>query len=356
VPKDYKFFKKRKETVNGINVKRLPVIPRKKSKAGLFFNYLSFMIVSCIYAFFCNKNYDVIYVYQLSPVTMALPALIISKRAKKNTFLYCLDLWPESLTAKNIKYNSLFYNIMLKVSGYIYKNVTKIAVTSESFIEYFKNTFAINPNEIKYLPQYAEDLFSCVTAHEINKKTVNLVFAGNVGEIQSVDTIIYAANLTKDIKNLRWHIVGDGSLLEKSKKLSASLGLQQNVFFYGHRNLEEMPYFYSMADAMLLTLSKNKLGSYTIPGKLQSYMSAGKPIIAAIDGEARKTIEVSDCGLCCDSCDYVQLANNVRKFIAQPEHHKIYSQNALRYYKQNFDKSTFIFKTLEILQSLCEDK
>ena len=354
IPKEYRFFRKRREEINGIKVIRLPLISRKKGTFGVFLNYVSFAITSSIYSMFCKKDYDVIYVYQLSPVTMAIPAIIISKRAKIKVFLYCLDLWPESLIAKNFGKTSLLYNIIYKISSYVYKNVYQIAVSSKSFKQYFKSKFDIPAYDIEYIPQFAEDIF---TYDAINKKInneINLVFAGNIGEMQDVETIINAAALTKDIENLKWHIIGDGSARKRCEELVQTLNIEDKVIFHGYRKLNEMPKYYEMADAFLVTLTSNETISYTLPGKTQSYMKAGKPIIGAINGEGKRIIEESKCGLCSAAGDSELLAEKVRSFIDEPEKHSIYSRNSFRYYQNNFEKDIFIKKTLKILTTLCE--
>jgi glycosyltransferase involved in cell wall biosynthesis len=151
------------------------------------------------------------------------------------------------------------------------------------------------------LPQYAEDLFNeiqCTAHHDTDK--FNFVFAGNIGHMQSVDTIIRAAGELKDKKNIIFHIVGDGSELQNCKDLCKQLSLSQTVIFYGRKPVSEMPQFYNMADAMLITLKADKIISYTLPGKLQSYMAAGKPvpeILEALKNEALK-IHREDMDMC----------------------------------------------------------
>ena len=132
-----------------------------------------------------------------------------------------------------------------------------------------------------YLPQYAEELYNNIRIEKKEKENVDFVFAGNIGEVQSVETIVMAASKITD-QNIKIHIVGDGSSLEKCKKLFNDLNLK-NIIFYGRRPMEGMQQFYQIADAMLVTLKKDDIISMTLPGKVQSYMAARKPIIGAID-------------------------------------------------------------------------
>lgn len=354
IPNEYRFFKNRRQTINGINIVRVPLISRKKGAVGVFFNYLSFAVTSSLYALFCNLKFDTIYIYQVSPVTMALPALILKKRKKKKVLLYCLDIWPECLAAKGFNHSSIIYKILFHVSKYIYKHVDKIAVASESFKLYFKTMFNIDAEEMDYVPQYAESIYSTEKSISFGYKSdeINLVYAGNIGEMQSVETIIRAADLTRGITNLKWHIVGEGSAAKRCKELAKKLQLDDIVIFHGYKKLNEMLEYYDMADGMIVTLDDNKLISYTIPGKIQSYMAAGKPIIGAINGEGQKILRNANCGLCCDANDYKSLANEVRQFISEKEKIPVYAKNSLNYYQNNFEKDVFLKNTINILESL----
>lgn len=281
IPKEYKFFKKRKENINGVNVIRSWEIGRRKGSIFRILNYCSYIISASIKALFLPNDYDCVYVYQLSPVTMAIPGILYKKKNKKKLHLYCLDLWPASLTAGGIKENSIFYKLMKKASSWIYRNADTISITSKQFEEYFKDKLGLRNQKMIYLPQYAEELYNNIRIEKKEKENVDFVFAGNIGEVQSVETIVMAASKITD-QNIKIHIVGDGSSLEKCKKLFNDLNLK-NIIFYGRRPMEGMQQFYQIADAMLVTLKKDDIISMTLPGKVQSYMAARKPIIGAID-------------------------------------------------------------------------
>ncbi len=189
------------------------------------------------------------------------------------------------------------------------------------------------------MPQYCEDLFGKITT-KLDSHTFNYVFAGNVGKMQSVETIIRAASLIKE-DDIKIHIVGGGSDLEHCQKLAQDLNVK-NVTFYGKMSLEQMPSFYSFANAMIVTLSKNEVISNTLPGKVQSYLNAGKPVIGAIDGETKTIIAEAKCGMCCDAEDYQSLARLLIDFknCSQEE----LSRNASNYYENNFRKELFFDK------------
>lgn len=349
VLEEYRHGKKRNEVINGVKVKRCFEIGRGNGSLTLFLNYLSFMVSASFSTLFLKKEFDVIMVNQLSPVLMAIPAIIYKKKSKKKLFLYCLDLWPASLEAGGIKENSIIHKIFFKISKWIYNSADIIAVTSGMFKNYFNDVLEIKDKEIRYLPQYAEDLFS-ETSDSVQNGQYNFVFAGNIGDMQSVETIVKAANELQQHTNIIFHIVGDGSKLEECKKLSNQWNLS-NIIYYGRRPVTDMPQFYSLADAMLLTLKDNKQISYTLPGKVQSYMAARKPIIAAINGEANRVIEEAECGLCCKAEDYKELANLIVQFCNSDKKVQM-ADNSLEYYIKNFGKEKFVTALENILVEL----
>ena len=339
VYQDYRGGKKRDEVIDGVKVHRTFTVGRRK---GVFFrllNYFSFAISSSIYASRMKEEFDVVFVNQLSPVMMACAGIKYKKKHGKKLLLYSLDLWPESLCVGGIRKGSFVYRVFHKISKRIYQNVDRLLVSSKSFSDYFEKEFGIKGSV--YWPQYAESLFTPRTCAKKSGDSVDLMFAGNLGTAQSVDTIIKAAKETEDILNLRWHIVGDGSELENLMQMTERLELH-SVVFHGRQPLEEMPRFYAMADAMLVTLQKEPIISLTLPGKVQTYMAAGKPLIGAIDGETPLVIRDSRCGKCCDAEDYVSLARLVREMIAEDRFSE-YGQNAVEYYESRFSKEKNLF-------------
>lgn len=334
----YRHGKRRKEVINGVKVYRSFTIGRKHGVIYRFLNYYSYMLSSTRFVTKLKDKYDVVFVNQLSPVMMSQAALKYKKLHKTKVVLYCLDLWPESLSLGGVKQGSLLYKYYSRISKQIYKNVDSILVTSKSFVEHFEKQIGLT--NVKYMPQYAESLFNQEECKKKPDEFVDLMFAGNLGVAQSVETILKAAKRNSDIQNLRWHIVGDGIELEQLKRKTSEMNLT-NVFFYGRKPLEEMPRYYSMADAMLVTMQKNEIISLTLPGKVQTYMAAGKPIIGAIDGETKNVINEAACGLCVAAEDDINLAEVVRSFVIEKEFSR-YACNSRRYYGKYFEKNKFI--------------
>ena len=330
------------EIINGVKVHRCAIHPRKTGIVHRLWNYYSYSRLSSKYIKRLDESFDVVFINQLSPVMMANVGIKYAKKYNKKAVLYCLDLWPASLGAGGIN-TGVIYNFFHKVSRKIYRSVDEILISSKSFSKYFEDEFGICSTT--YLPQYAEETFTPDDCMKTPDENIDLMFAGNVGAAQSVDTIIRAAALCKDIENLRWHIVGDGKEFFACKELAEEL--EAPVIFHGRKPIEEMPTYYAKADAMLVTMKDDPIISLTLPGKVQSYMAAGKPIIGAINGETQRVIAESQCGLCANAEDAEGLASCVRKFICSSN--EAFIQNSIGYYNSNYTKQRFISELQDIL-------
>ena len=332
------------EIINGVKVHRCFTIPRGTGIVKRLLNYYSYTISSTKYVLSPNciasngKPFDVVFCNQLSPVMMADAAIAYKKKYKVPVIMYCLDLWPESLVAGGITRDSMVYKYFYHVSKKIYKQMDKILITSRMFADYLNMQFGIRRNRIEYLPQYAEGIFELSPPKEENG-TFDFMFAGNIGEIQSIETILKAAKILEDMP-VRFHIVGGGTDLDRLKRIKKKQNLK-NVIFYGRRSIEEMPEFYAKADAMLVTLKADPILSLTLPGKVQSYMAVGKPVIGAIDGEAKVIIEEAQCGFCGKSEEAEELAENIKKFIESKNKIEM-GLNARKFYKKYFEKRLFM--------------
>ncbi len=344
----YEKCAKQDEIINGVAVHRCKIHPRKTGMIHRLWNYYAYPHASQKYISKLDDSFDVVFINQLSPVMMAQAGIKYAKIHKKKSVLYCLDLWPASLTAGGIK-GGLIYKWFHREARKVYRAVDKILITSKSFADYFEKEFGIT--DTVYLPQYAEDTFTPEQCRKAPDEFIDLMFAGNVGIAQNVDTIIKAAALCKDIENLRWHIVGDGMEVDNMKKLSKEL--YAPVFFHGRKSIEEMPKYYAMADAMLVTMQKDPIISMTLPGKVQSYMAAGKPIIGAIDGETQRIICELKCGCVANAEDVQQLAANVRRFVSlDGVKREMFGINARQYYEKLFAKDININTLENILKKM----
>ena len=175
------------------------------------------------------------------------------------------------------------------------------------------------------------------------------MFAGNVGAAQGVDTIIRAAALTKEIPNLHWHIVGGGSELAHIRALAEDLHAD-NVIFHGRQPVEKMPEYYAMADAMLVTMKENPVISYTLPGKVQTYMAAGKPIVASADGETADVIRASGCGFVSPAGNEKMLVDNVLRLMEEKRFEAL-GAAALAYCERTFSKDKVMRDLITALEA-----
>ena len=347
----YSFFNKKREIVQGAEIIRVSIYPRKNGKGvHLVINYLSFVFFSYFASLFRVKGkYDVIFIQQLSPVTMALPGIWLKKRNNTPIYLWVLDLWPESILAASNFKNNVVINLVEKLVKYIYNSSDVILISSKNFKDSILSRIKDKNKEIIYLPNWAEDVFS--TPPTFNNSDINLpqgfniMFAGNVGESQDFETIIKAAELTKS-NQINWIILGDGRKLEwvkseiKFKKIS-------NMFTLGRFGVEVMPEFFKRADVMLVTLKDKPVFALTVPAKIQAYMASGKIILGALNGEGNLIINESKSGFAVQAGDYKSLANKAiqLKNISTIEKSSM-EKNAIDYYKENFNKET-LFDELE---------
>jgi len=342
VLKEYRFFKNRNEVTEGVKIKRCFEIGRRNSKVFLILNYLSYAISASIKILFIRERFDVVFSYQLSPVTMVYPAIIYKLIKHVKILLYCLDIWPESAQAHVNSDEGKLYKIISKLSKSIYNKCDKIAVTSEPFIEYLEGINGVSRGKMCYIPQHADPKLLDFDLVAEDNGVADFMFAGNIGYGQNLETIIKAVGQLREKDGFIVHIVGDGSRTLFLKELARQEGVEDKIIFHGRFSNSEMLKFYKMADALLITLRGNNFVGMTMPGKLQTYMTTGKPIFGAINGAANKIITEADCGACVNSGDYQGLAVLLRDYIDNPQKYDKCGRNAKEYFKKNFIKEIYI--------------
>lgn len=345
----YKHGKNRIQEHNGVSIIRAKLVARYHDIFHRFLNYYSF-------PYFANKivnklpnDFDVVIAVQLSPIMLVRPAIKYAKKHNKPLLIYEMDLWPESLLAGGVTNKSLLYKHYKKVSSKIYSKCDKIFVSTKEHIDYIKALPGCSKLNIDYLAQYADTVFEESNCETIDNGVIDLMFAGNIGKAQSVETIIKAAALLKENYSFKFHIVGSGSELDNVTKLAHELKTD-NVIFYGQRSLEEMPELYRIADAMLVTLEDKPYANMTIPGKIQSYMAVGKPIIGAINGSCSNFIINNGVGYVCPSGDSEALANLIKSLDKQDLLKK--GNNARDVYFKKYSKGLFISKLLNVFKEI----
>ena len=331
------------EYVNGVKVIRCRARPRHKGTLNLGLSYLSYMMKASHKVRKLTADFDIVFVYQLSPVFMGIPAIKYKKKNKVPIYLYCLDVWPESIRDIFKSEKSIFYIIVKKISKYIYGAADLIGVTTKSFIGYLHEKCSVDIEKIKYLPQHAEDIYLNVPIKKsITNDTVNFSYMGNMSISQNLGIFLRAA--AKLDLDFSIHFIGNGPAEDGLKRLALDLGLTDKVIFHGRHSIEEMPEFYKAADVCFLSLASDNAIGTTIPGKLQGYMAAGKPVLAAIEGPAEELIQVSCCGICLRPDDVDEVADGMRWFIQNRNHCEMLGKNGRKYFMEHFTKSIFVNK------------
>lgn len=356
--KGYK-WKVTREIYKNINIIRVPIIPRgNASNIRLFLNYLSFAVIASVSSPFLVKgNIDKIFIYGGSPLTKAIPAILLKKIKKAPVFLWVLDLWPESVFVNNRIKSKVIFLLIKLMTRWIYKNSDYILLQSKAMFEPVIENGADNKKLI-YFPSWAEDQF-LEEPNDFSEKSIieNLPngfyvsFAGNIGEGQDIETIIDAAEELKDQKSIHWIILGYGSKYDWLIRNIKDRDLK-NVHALGKRPLVTMPMYFKFTNVLLASLKKKNIYALTLPGKVQSYMASAKPIIAMIDGESSRIIKESKSGISVDSEDKDGLIDAVMRMSQMSlEELDQMGQNGRQYYLENFQ----LEKSLEKLDRLFSD-
>ena len=376
IPPEYKHGRNRRQEYKGARVFRVPTIARRHGPIWRSLSYLSFAINGWIKAkTFDFAGFDVIYVWEVSPVTMAVPAIALRNRYHKPLFLYCMDIWPECVKAMNIREGTLPYKLIHAWTKRIYKRCDHIAVSSEPFFDYLEKTNGISRDVMSYLPQFGDgslldmDTEKCVENTDSDGptlgQTVDFLFIGNIGKAQNLDCLLRAMTVFLPDDNnsgneegkscpIRLHIVGGGSEYESMTALSHELGLDDIVTFYGPVPFKESLEFYKRADACVLTLDGTTHIGDTLPGKLQTYMAAGKPILASANGAAAGIIKESDCGACVPAGDHEALGQALIDFATSIRSGKPTEagKRARAYFRDHFMEEQHFAKLEEILRQI----
>ena len=346
IEKGYK--KIRRETVNGVDIIRCPIIPRGKNKIQLFINYFSFMFSAARKTKRLKGDFDIVVSYQLTPIFQVYPAIKFSKRNKLRLLMYNLDLAPMS-GSKFGENKAFLFSLYAKFSKWAMNSCDRIAVTSESFIEYNNRVNSVPTEKMIYLPQHAPDFLLNSDMQSEDNGIADFMFAGNIAGGTGIDTIVEAAEKLKNDADFRIHIVGDGSYLPTLKEKVLSSGLSDYFVFHGRFPSAEMPGKYKLADALLITLRE---GQITVPAKLQTYMTTGKPIFGAMDGSGKDIINRTGCGVCADAGDSDALYRNMKDFIENPDAYKNCGEKGLICFKQNFTLGIFTDRFVNILSEM----
>lgn len=306
----------------GAKVFRVPMLARGKGSLRLLLNYLSFVLGACFFAPWRLRghSFDIVFVFEPSPVTVGIPAVLLGRIKQAPVVFWALDLWPETLAAVGAVRSPRILTAIGYLVGFIYNRCALVLGQSRSFLENIAQ-YCADPSKIRYFPSWAEDVFSqdeLRPASEVPLKegSFNVLFAGNVGDSQDFPAVLDAAESLKHNSTIRWLIVGDGRMTDWLWTEVARRGLEQCFLLLGRFPVERMPSFYAQADALLVSLKRDPVFSLTIPGKVQSYLMAGLPLLGMLDGEGANVIRSAEAGLVCPAGDATGLAQSVLQLAA----------------------------------------
>jgi glycosyltransferase involved in cell wall biosynthesis len=349
----------------GSDVIRVPLLPRGHGSVRLALNYLSFIISAGIGALWKlrTRDFDLIFVYQPSPITSCLPAIAFGRLKGLPVVLWTLDLWPETLRATGIVRSPHLLAAVGRMVSFIYRHCALILGQSRSFEENVAR-YAVSTSKFRYFPQWSEPLFyEGGTCHEVAPEmkpyheTFNVLFAGNVGESQDFPAILSAAEQLKNDARIRWIIVGDGRAAESVRSQILDRGLQDRVVMLGRYPIERIPSFFRAAGALLVTLAKDPVFAMTIPGKVQTYLASGRPLVAMLDGEGARVIAESGAGLVAASGDSVGLAEAVRLLADMtPAERDAMGTSGRKYAASEFGRDHLLLQLETYMNEVCTQK
>ena len=356
----YGFFKKSREKKGKMTIRRLPMLPRGSgSKLRIVLNYFTYFLSTLLYTLhiaFFNKRYDIVFVHHTSPIFISIsPILYKLFRRKAKLVLWDLDIWPDTLKAVNAVKSESALVLIEKMVKAIYGRYDHILVGSKSFVDIVCQRVKGVP--VSYFPNWAEDVFTQGVVTQPEKEPefpqgLKIMFAGNIGAAQDMATVFEAAKLVKD-QPVQWLFVGDGRRRNWLEEQVNSNGMHEQFTFYGNNPISLMPYFFSKADVMLVSLKDEEIFRKTVPAKVQAYMAFEKPILGLLSGEGSELIKEADCGWAAASGDATALAEAVRQIVKLSETERLEkAKKGKIYFDQNFRKDLRVQQLNLLFQQL----
>jgi len=350
-----------KETIDGIPVIRLPLFPdHSKSAIRRALNMLSFAASATILGPWLAPRADVIYV-TYPPVTVGGPAWLLSRLWGVPFACEINDMWPDTLRATGFVSNERILNLVGWFAGWTYRRAAAIRVITPGFranlidkgvpssrihmIPVWANTDLVQP--LKPDPDLARQLG--LDGH------FNVMYAGSLGPAQDLDTVLDAADLLRDMPDIQFVFVGDGIELPRLIEIVKSRQLN-SVSFLGHYPVQAMSGLYALADVLLLHLRDDPLFRITIPSKTYAYLASGKPVLAAVEGDAAEVVRSTGAGLPCPPSNPRMLADTVRRFYAMPpaERDRM-GQNGRSAVYQSNDREYLVGQIAEMLDAVAKE-
>ncbi|MFI5330966.1 MAG: glycosyltransferase family 4 protein [Desulfobaccales bacterium] len=356
----YGVFRRVVEDYHGIKVFHVPLIPRGDGgKLRLFLNYLTYVLSGCLLSpLWCRGPVDVILVFENSPVTVGLPALFLKKIRHIPILFWVQDLWPESLSATGAVHSGVLLDLVGRLVQLIYRGSDLILAQSRAFFPSIQQHGG-EAEKIVYFPNGAAEFYRPLTPDPggpeaaLLPRGFRLMFAGNIGAAQDFETILGAAELLKDRREINWVILGDGRRRTWVEEQVRARGLTATVRLLGRYPAEAMPRFFALADAMLVTLKKEPIFALTIPVKVQSYLACGRPIVAALDGEGARVVQEAGAGLTGPAGDPKTLAEKVLAMVglSKPQRRAM-GLRGRAYFDQHFEREMLLDRLEALMQQV----
>lgn len=357
----YRAWGCQREMHHGIDINRIPLLPRDKGGLRLALNYLSFVVSGLIFApwMMRKKSFDTIFIYAPSPVLQAIPAIFLGWLKGCPVVLWVQDLWPESLSATGHVRNRTVLKLVERVVRFIYRHTDLLLVQSHAFEAPVRALAPTTP--IVYYPNSVDDTFAQPAPNEPPRveglgSGFSVMFAGNIGTAQAVEVIVEAASLLKEHTDIHFVVLGEGSRWEWMRQQAQRRGLG-NLHLPGRFPVETMPGFMHKASALLVTLADQEIFKATIPSKVQAYLAAGRPILACLNGEGADLVTAAGAGLAVPAEDGQALADAILRLYRMPEaEREAMGARGRLYYAEHFAHDMLVDQLIGHLQSVCDQK
>lgn len=347
------------EEKDNVSILRVPLYP-DHSRSGLkrALSYSSFMFNAAFLGMLLTSKCDVIWAYN-PPLTTIVSGFWLSLVKRSPYVIEIQDMWPETLASTGMFSNKTGLKIIGRIAKFLYRFSSGITVISNGFkdnlvakgvpsekVHVLPNWTA---NEDIYIPQ-SKDL-SLSEQYGLSNK-FNVIIAGNLGPAQSLETVIDAAELLRDLPNLQIVFIGDGLELPKLKD-SVNQKQLNNVLFIPRQPSTKIPEFLAWADVLLVHLKDDPLFHMTIPSRTMSYMACGRPIICALAGDGADIIRDAEAGLICTPENAVEVAEAIEKMYNMPvDEREQLGLNARSAYEAKYHSAVQVSKYEEIFQDL----
>lgn len=347
-----------KELWKNILIYRIPIFPRgSKSGLKLILNYLSFVLSGFLFApwLLRKKQYDVIFVYAPSPIFQAVPASFLGWLKGIPVVLWVQDLWPQSAEATGYVKSAWVLKLLKKLVWFTYSHTDLLLVQSKAFIEPVSKLAANIP--IAYFPNSVEKEFyspqvTIAPKIESLQSGFTVLFAGNVGSVQAMETIVAAAERLKLYPEIKIVILGSGSKEDWVAQQMVDKKIT-NLYLEGRFPVETMPVLMRQASVLLVTLTNQPIFELTIPSKIQAYLAVGKPIIACLNGEGARLVTEAKAGVTVKAEDDDGLVQAIIKFYQMSEaEREQMGVNGRAYFKQHFDEEMLTAELIKHFETL----